>query len=114
LKHYEHTMSTPNFPISEDKLTLGSDILRAITHPLRMQILDCITQRGVATVQEIHTALDIEQSLTSQHLRILRRVDLVSAERDGKYVNYRVSEDKISLVSKAVTRFLATEEVEAA
>ena len=99
-------MSTHTFPIAEDKLTLASDILRAITHPLRMQILDCISSKGIATVQEIHTALDIEQSLTSQHLRILRRVDLVSAERDGKFVNYKVMNDKISLVSKAVSNFL--------
>jgi len=107
-------MSTTPFPIAEDKLTLASDILRAITHPLRMQILECISKKGIATVQEIHTDLDIEQSLTSQHLRILRRVDLVSAERDGKYVNYRVMSDKIDLVQKAVGRFLYSNEVEVA
>ncbi|MFK8057766.1 MAG: ArsR/SmtB family transcription factor [Saprospiraceae bacterium] len=107
-------MSTTPFPIAEDKLTLASDILRAITHPLRMQILDCISKKGIATVQEIHTELDIEQSLTSQHLRILRRVDLVSAERDGKFVNYRVMDEKIALVNNAVTRFLEPSEVQAA
>jgi len=107
-------MSTNQFPIAEDKLTLASDILRAITHPLRMQILDCISSKGVATVQEIHTALNIEQSLTSQHLRILRRVDLVSAERDGKYVNYRVEDAKVALVSRAVGSFLESTEAQAA
>lgn len=107
-------MSTTPFPIAEDKLTLASDLLRAITHPLRMQILDCISKKGIATVQEIHTELDIEQSLTSQHLRILRRVDLVAAERDGKYVNYRVMNDKIALVNRAVARFLETSEAEVA
>lgn len=107
-------MSTSPFPIAEDKLTLASDLLRAITHPLRMQILDCISKKGIATVQEIHTELDIEQSLTSQHLRILRRVDLVAAERDGKYVNYRVMNDKIALVNRAVARFLETSEAEVA
>ncbi len=107
-------MSTSPFPIAEDKLTLASDILRAIAHPLRMQILDCISRKGVATVQEIHTALDIEQSLTSQHLRILRRVDIVTAQRDGKFVNYSVVEDKIAMVSKAVSRFLETSDLEIA
>ena len=107
-------MSTSPFPIAEDKLTLASDILRAITHPLRMQILECISKKGIATVQEIHTDLDIEQSLTSQHLRILRRVDLVAADRDGKYVNSRVMTDKIDLVKKAVGRFLQANEVEVA
>ncbi len=107
-------MSTSTFPIAEDKLTLASDILRAIAHPLRMQILDCISRKGISTVQEIHTELNIEQSLTSQHLRILRRVDLVAAQRDGKYVNYSVMTDKIGMVSKAVSRFLETSDLEVA
>jgi len=48
----------------------------------------------------------LEQSITSQHLRVLRTTDLVSTERDGKFIHYRVDYDKIDQTVKAIRNFL--------
>jgi ArsR family transcriptional regulator, nickel/cobalt-responsive transcriptional repressor len=42
-------------------------------------------------VGEINTALQLEQSLLSHHLRILRDAGLVRAKRDGKAVLYSLA-----------------------
>ena len=42
-------------------------------------------------VNEINAPLQLEQSLLSHHLRILREAGLVCAERDGKAVLYSLA-----------------------
>lgn len=43
-------------------------------------------------VHELNEKLNIEQSLLSQHLKILRNFGLVCTEREGKQIKYSVSE----------------------
>lgn len=82
------------FP-SGEKLGTAASIMRAIAHPLRIQILSSIDERGAACVHEIYETLHIEQSVASQQLRILRLAGLVSARRDGKFIYYEVDYDKV-------------------
>ena len=91
-------------------LEVSSGILRAITHPLRLTILEFIQEHGTANVQLIYTTLKLEQSITSQHLRILRKAGLVSTERDGKFVNYRVNTERVRNTLQVVQQFLADNE----
>ena len=68
--------------IDNANLTKSSDLLRAVTHPLRMKLLAFIDQHEKINVNKIYGTLKLEQSITSQHLRILRNSDLVSANRE--------------------------------
>ena len=56
-------------------------ILRALNHKLRQQIVKLLDERRKMTVTEIYIELRLEQSVTSQHLAILRRANLVNATR---------------------------------
>ena len=47
-------------------------ILRALNHKLRQQILKLLDEKRKVTVTEIYIELRLEQSVTSQHLAILR------------------------------------------
>lgn len=69
-------------------LKSSSDIFRALAHPLRIRICAIIDDKNPACVQEIYDALQIEQSVASQHLRILRQANLVHTRREGKFVYY--------------------------
>lgn len=62
--------------------------LRAINHPLRKTIMALIEEKGKCSVTELHTKMEIEQSVCSQHLAILRKAEVVTAVRNGKFVNY--------------------------
>lgn len=66
-------------------------VLHALTHPLRLQIVGFIDRSESACVNEIFAELNIEQSLASQHLRILRQAKLVDTRRQGKFVYYTLN-----------------------
>lgn len=92
--------------INDDKLQVSSEILRALAHPLRMKILEFIDQNEVINVNKIYNTLKLEQSITSQHLRILRVAGLVATEREGKFIHYKVDYDKLGNAVKAIGAFL--------
>lgn len=92
--------------IDNDNLNVSSEVLRAIAHPLRMRILEFIDNNSDINVNKIYNTLKLEQSITSQHLRILRDAGLVNTIRDGKYIHYTVNYDKVSHVVNSVDGFL--------
>ncbi len=93
--------------IDQQELDNALETLRAMAHPLRLKILSFIDEHKSTHVNKIYNTLKLEQSITSQHLRIMREVNLVHTEREGKYVYYRVNYDKIGAVNKIVNDFFA-------
>jgi len=77
-------------------------VLRAINHKLRQQILKLIDDNGKMTVTEIYVKLRLEQSVASQHLAILRKAGFVKTDRDGKFIYYSVSSERLEELNKFV------------
>ena len=70
--------------------------IRALNHPLRQKMLSLIKdQSNRINVTDIYTKMRIEQSVTSQHLGILRKQNFVNTERDGKVIWYSVNDSEI-------------------
>ncbi|MBT8221120.1 MAG: metalloregulator ArsR/SmtB family transcription factor [Bacteroidia bacterium] len=89
-----------------DQLAVSSEILRALCHPLRLKIIGFIDQHKSINVNKIYNTLKLEQSITSQHLRILRNSNLVNTNRDGKFIHYSLNYKEIEKANKAVVKFL--------
>lgn len=70
-------------------------VLRAVNHKLRQRMIDLIRDNETLTVTDIYIKLRLEQSVTSQHLAILRRAGVVVTERQGKFIYYSVDEDRL-------------------
>src|SRR5688572_26809383 len=92
---------------AQEALTLKIDIvqlkkaaliLRAVNHKLRQQILKLISEHERMTVTEIYVKLRLEQSVASQHLAILRKAGFVNTVRDGKFIYYSVSQERLDQV----------------
>ncbi|MEM6321975.1 MAG: metalloregulator ArsR/SmtB family transcription factor [Bacteroidota bacterium] len=96
--------------INNEKLQTSAEILRALAHPLRLKILSFIDQNGTINVNRIYNTLKLEQSITSQHLRILRMAGLVGTQRDGKFIHYSIEYPKIANAVQAINNFLDEEE----
>ena len=92
--------------INNEKLQESSEILRALAHPLRLKILEFIDANDLINVNKIYNTLKLEQSITSQHLRILRLAGLVETKREGKFIHYSCNYDKISNSMSAIHAFL--------
>ncbi|NNE30066.1 MAG: helix-turn-helix transcriptional regulator [Saprospiraceae bacterium] len=91
--------------INTEKLFTSAEILRAIAHPLRMKILGFIDQNENINVNKIYNTMKLEQSITSQHLRVLRAAGLVSTEKNGKFRHYNVNYQKVTQVLSAINNF---------
>lgn len=68
-------------------------VFKSLSDPTRLRILLLLLQRELC-VCELSSILEMEQSRISHQLRVLRNADLVEDIRDGKWIIYRVSEDK--------------------
>ena len=95
--------------INHENLQASSEILRALAHPLRMQILEFIDKHKTINVNKIYNTLKLEQSITSQHLRILRLAGIVETRREGKFIHYSINYAKIAHVVKSINGFLEEE-----
>ena len=101
------SMRKAKIVINNEKLQVSAEILRALAHPLRLEIVEFIDQNDKINVNKIYNTLNLEQSITSQHLRILRLAGLVSTTRDGKFIHYSANYDKIANTVTSIKGFLA-------
>lgn len=65
--------------------------LKALAHPVRLQIVDCLRRHELCVCQ-MESALGKRQAYISQHLMVLREAGLVEARRDGLLVYYHLSD----------------------
>jgi DNA-binding transcriptional ArsR family regulator len=93
------TASSPR-KSGNEPLRAAFRILHALGHPLRLQIIEFIARNQSSCVNQIYAELNIEQSVASQHLRILRQADLVNAKRNGRFVFYHLNLDKIACAAE--------------
>ena len=77
---------------------------RAINHKLRLQILQLLHKNNALSVGDIYRKLKLEQSVTSQHLAILRKADLVKARKDGKLIYYSVNHEQLAKLHSIATQ----------
>lgn len=69
--------------------------IRAVNHPLRMQMLQHMHEAGGLTVSELYQRLRLQQSVASQHLAILRQEGFALTRRAGKHIYYSVNYERL-------------------
>ncbi len=91
---------------NSEKLDYSSELMRALAHPLRLKILEFIDSHEKINVNKIYKSLDLEQSITSQHLKILKMAGVVHSNKDGKYIHYHINYDVVERAIHAVNNFV--------
>jgi len=84
----------------------AAGVLRAINHSLRQGILALLEEHGPITVTELYSRLNLEQSVASQHLAILRKADVVKTSRDGKFIYYSLNEKRLNQVDQLAKKII--------
>jgi DNA-binding transcriptional ArsR family regulator len=85
-----HFKQESHLPIDTPLVQKAIEVLHALKHPLRQQMLQVMHRRERIHVTELYIELRLEQSIASQQLGILRRTGLVKNERRGKHIYYSV------------------------
>jgi DNA-binding transcriptional ArsR family regulator len=66
-------------------------VLDSLCDPSRLRIVQAL-RASPLTVSELSKVISKTRAATSQHLRVLRGVEAVTAERHGQFVVYALSE----------------------
>ena len=67
----------------------SSEILKALAHPVRMEIIDRLEKNG-CNVSKIQQNLGLPQSTISQHLKVMKNAGILSSHRQGTTVCYKI------------------------
>lgn len=68
-----------------------TEVFKALSEPVRVQLV-LLLSRGACNVNALVTASQLPQSTVSRHLASLRAADLVSFERQGASIFYRLAD----------------------
>lgn len=80
----------------------ASALLKALSHPIRLQILQVLAEHGESCVCHLENALERRQAYISQQLSRLREAGMVDDRREGLNVFYRLADPAIPALLEAI------------
>lgn len=83
------------------------NILIALADPTRRELLDLIALRGQATATTLATMVTVSRQAVVKHLTILKDARLVSSNRVGREVRYKVCPQELSRAAEWMTNLAA-------
>jgi predicted transcriptional regulator len=77
--------------VETNKLLSAVNMLKVIAHPVRLAIVDLLTENEKMTVLEIQESLHLEQAVASQHLCLMEDKGVLVSEKvsRNKFVSLR-------------------------
>ncbi|KKS35491.1 MAG: ArsR family transcriptional regulator [candidate division WWE3 bacterium GW2011_GWF1_42_14] len=86
------------------------DIFSAISNPVRIKLLMCLSEKP-KSVNELIQTCGMSQSAVSQHLAKLKKAGILDTKKEGKYVFYKLLYPqaaevafKVESLSKEITK----------
>lgn len=86
------------FQYDERLLETKAELLKSLAHPVRLCIIQGLSEQGPSCPSEIQACLHLPQSTVSQHLARLRRMGIVEGTRQGLEVHYRLVDPEVEAI----------------
>ncbi|MFK7924521.1 MAG: ArsR/SmtB family transcription factor [Bacteroidia bacterium] len=83
------------------KLQRVAKVMRTISHPVRLLIVELLLKNKCLPVKSIYEAIEISQSNASQHLKLMEQVGILLNRREGTMVYYEVASPGMTKLLKA-------------
>jgi len=84
-----------------------ADIAKVLSHPARIRILKMLNSMDSCMVGNIVDQLPLSQSTVSQHLKELKRLDLIEGEIDGPKVCYCINSKTLARAKKELDKLFS-------
>ena len=91
-------MKVPEIALNYQKYFNAAEMLKAIAHPYRLEILRFLENNGFKAVFEIQESTGIEPTLLSHHLNRLKDKGILTSLKEGRYIYYKLALQKITKV----------------
>jgi len=93
---------------SLEALGRAAECLRTLAHPHRLRMVQMLL-RGRYAVGDLAEACEIPSHMASEHLRLMQRCGFLTAEKEGRFVYYAITEPHLeSIMSCVEARFGGT------
>lgn len=89
--------------LKPEEVERAANMIKAISHPMRLAILGYLGEEKQLNVTEIHQLLGIEQSTASHHLGILKDKGILSSVRQGKNTLYFLKRKNLSKLVRCIS-----------
>ncbi|ACU95284.1 MAG: metalloregulator ArsR/SmtB family transcription factor [Saccharomonospora viridis] len=92
-------------PLTQEQAVELSRLFKAMADPVRLRLLSLIASHagGEVCVCDLTDAFDLTGPTISHHLKVLRESGLITGERRGTWVYYRVHPEVLARLSAVLT-----------
>ncbi len=88
---------TPPFSVTQRPLyEVKANLFKGLAHPVRVRVLEVLARDDTVAVAQLLADTGLEASHLSQHLAVLRKHNLVTAERRASQVYYRLAYPEVA------------------
>lgn len=85
--------------VNNDKLQKATEVMRALAHPLRIEIIKYIDSQGYASVKQVYLHFSMDKTDLTNHLRMLRLAKLILPQKANNKVVYSLNYDKLERIT---------------
>lgn len=79
-----------------------AEMFKTIAHPVRLCILAMLIKEEKSNVTDIQCCIDVPQPTVSQHLAKLKASGIVSAERNGTEIIYKIKNEEVKHIVEEI------------
>jgi len=93
---------------SDEVFELAAEVFRVMSAPMRLKIISCLCN-GEKNVSQLLVEIDTTQPNMSQHLNTLYQAGVIGKRREGVQIFYRIINDRVVTLCRAVCTQIAIE-----
>jgi DNA-binding transcriptional ArsR family regulator len=93
---------------SDEVFEMAAEIFRVMSAPMRLKIISSLCN-GEKNVSELLSEIDTTQPNMSQHLNTLYQAGVLGKRREGVQIYYRIINDRVVTLCRAVCTQIAIE-----
>jgi DNA-binding transcriptional ArsR family regulator len=87
---------------------MAAEVFRVMSAPMRLKIISCLCN-GEKNVTQLLVEIETTQPNMSQHLNTLYQAGVLGKRRDGVQIYYRIVNDRVVTLCRAVCTQIAIE-----
>ncbi|MBB5790330.1 ArsR/SmtB family transcription factor [Jiangella mangrovi] len=94
---------TPTSAMSDDDASLLAGMFKALADPARVKILSMLLNADEVCACDFSASIGKTAATTSHHLKLLRDAGLITGDRRGTWIYYRVIPERLAAIRDALT-----------